>query len=190
MKYDIADYQPSDQENLIRFFRNVFSEMGFGFDLTSKDQDLTRIPNEYQAGGGLFLMAKEEDLIVGTIGLRRVNDATYELKRFYVLKTHRQNGIGSHLLSKVIEHVNRHIGACIRLDTSRRSPEAVSLFGAYGFVETERFNDDPFAEIFMELKITGANIYLDSSNEKSNVETGSMKNSDSLCGQMRRLDRE
>ena len=155
MKYDITDYQPSDQEELVRFFRTVFAEMGFDFDLTTKDRDLSRIPTEYQNRNGLFLLAKEKDIVVGTIGLRRIDDAKYELKRFYVLKTHRQLGIGTSLLNKAT--AKAHSGDRIRLDTTRKSPLAISLFKAHGFEKIPRFNDDPLAEIFMELKIEGAN---------------------------------
>jgi hypothetical protein len=40
----------------------------------------------------------------------------------------------------------------VRLDTSSKSPVAIAMFRRRGFVEIPRYNDDPFAELFMELR--------------------------------------
>lgn len=60
--------------------------------------------------------------------------------------------MGTALLNKAINHAKAGPWIRVRLDTSSRSPSAVSLFRKQGFVEIPRYNDDPFAEIFMELR--------------------------------------
>jgi hypothetical protein len=39
-----------------------------------------------------------------------------------------------------------------KVQTTFKSPSAISLFRKHGFVEIARYNDDPFGEIFMELR--------------------------------------
>jgi putative acetyltransferase len=152
MEPEITNYEPSDEEDLRRFFRTVFEGMGFDFDLDSKDRDLRDIPGEYQSGGGLFLVAKHQGQIIGTVALRRIAPDVCELKRFYVRVEHRRRGVGTRLLERAIAHARAHpTWRCIRLDTSSKSPAALSLFRKHGFVEIGRYNDDPFAEVFMEL---------------------------------------
>ncbi len=136
MPYEIAIYRPQDQEDLVAFLRAVLGELGFDFNLDQKDEDLRHIPHVYQSNGGVFLLARHEAHVIGTIALRQIPHSTCELKRFYVCKHHRRRGLGTALL-----------------DTSSKSPSAISLFRKHGFVEIPRYNDDPFAEIFMELSL-------------------------------------
>ncbi|SRR5258706_7117872 len=153
IKYEIASYQPSDQEELLQFFQSAFGEMGFAFELDSKDKDLRRIPDEYQSNGGIFLLARHDRQIIGTIALHRIEQTTCELKRFYVKEAYQRRGVGKSLLVKVINHARDVRFSRIRLDTTSKSPSAISLFRKHGFVEIARYNNDPFAEIFMELRL-------------------------------------
>jgi putative acetyltransferase len=152
LNHQITTYRPSDHGDLLRFFQTAFAGMGFEFDLTSKDQDLLNIPGEYQSKGGLFLVAKSKGQIIGTIALRRIAADVCELKRFYVRAEHQRRGVGTSLLRQAIDHARSGGWRCIRLDTSFKSPSAISLFRKHGFVEIGRYNDDPFAEVFMELR--------------------------------------
>jgi putative acetyltransferase len=153
IKYEITDYQPSDQDDLIAFFSTVLATMGFDFDPTSKDADLRNIPREYQSNGGLFLLARGQGQLIGTIALRQIDQNTCELKRFYVRAEHRRKGVGTDLLERIIDHAKAGPWRQLRLDTTFKSPAAISLFRKHGFVEIKRYNEDPFAEIFMERKI-------------------------------------
>jgi ribosomal protein S18 acetylase RimI-like enzyme len=152
---EIRSYRPSDQQDIVQFFRAAFEAMGFGFDLSSKDVDLQNIPGEYQANAGLFLLARRREELIGTIAIRNIAGNACELKRFYVASAHQRRGVGSSLLKRAIADAKSGRWSCIRLDTSFKSPAAISLFRKHGFVEIPKYNDDPFAEVFMELKIGG-----------------------------------
>jgi GNAT superfamily N-acetyltransferase len=151
IQHEIKNYQHSDQEDVIEFFRAVLAEMGFDFDLTARHKDLTHITNEYQANGGLFLLATHERRLIGTLALRQIAEDTCELKRFFVQREFHRKGVGAALLKRAIDHAKAGPWSRLRLDTSHKSPAAIALFTKHGFVEIERYNEDPFAEIFMEL---------------------------------------
>ena len=152
-RFGITDYSPSDFQSVIDFFGKMFDNLGHEFDLTSKDKDLSDIPAHYQSDGGMFLIARRQLNLVGTIGLRPLKEDVCELKRFYVLPEFQRQGIGARLLEKLIDHTRSKPWSAIRLDTTHKSASAISLFRKYGFVEIERYNTDLFAEIFFELKI-------------------------------------
>jgi len=151
--HEITNYHPADQQALTEFFRIVLAAMGYDFDLNSKDKDLRNISSEYQINGGIFLLARRGGRLVGTIALRQIAEGICELKRFYVLPQEQRKGIGTGLLNQVIDHARAGQWSSLRLDTSFGSPTAIALFKKYGFVEIERYNNDPFAQIFMELKL-------------------------------------
>ncbi len=153
IEYRITDYRPPDQEDLVRFFREVLGDLGFNFDLETKDRDLCRVPHVYQSHNGRFLLSRARGQVVGTIALRQLDKNTCELKRFYVLKQYRGDGIGNNLLNKLLAHARAGPWDGIRLDTSSKSPAAISLFRKHGFVEIGRYNGDPCAETFMELRL-------------------------------------
>jgi ribosomal protein S18 acetylase RimI-like enzyme len=90
--------------------------------------------------------------LVATLALRRLPHNTAELKRFYVRADHQRNGLGTTLLRHMIAHARAQSFDALRLDTTRQSPAAIALFRKHGFVEIDRYNDNPRAEIFMELR--------------------------------------
>jgi len=151
----ISDYKPEDKEDILEFFCDVFRDMNFTFDLSGKDKDLLRIPENYQTDGGIFLIARADDALCGTIALKRLSSVIMELKRFYVKKEYQGKGLGKQLLGELISHAGNSGAGAIRLDTTNRSQTAISLFNKYSFVEIPRYNDDPYAEIFMELHTGG-----------------------------------
>src|SRR5437899_7272804 len=126
--YEIAIYRPQDQEDLVAFLRAVLGELGFDFNLDAKDQDLQHIPDLYHSNGGVFLLARRQAHLVGTIALRQIANGTCELKRFYVCKHHRRRGLGTALLDTIIAHAKAGPWKNLRLDTTSKSPAAISLF--------------------------------------------------------------
>lgn len=73
------------------------------FDLTeSHDLEVLDHPREnvINRGGFIFLL-KEEDTIIGTAGLFKVNDREYELIKMFVSPDHRGKGFGDILLKKM-----------------------------------------------------------------------------------------
>jgi putative acetyltransferase len=152
VEYKIREYLASDQDKLLEYFRVVFTAMGFGFDVKSKHRDLCDIPAHYQSRG-CFLLATQDDKILGTAAIRQIAENICELKRFYVLAGFQGRGIGKNLLSKILAHARNGFWHSIRLDTTHHSVAALSLFQKSGFCEISRYNDNPVAEIFMALKL-------------------------------------
>ena len=118
MGWNLTHYVRSDFDELVRFFRCVFDELGHEFALTGKDRDLRRVADTYQSGGGAFIVAKVQGRIVGTVALRPIDPRTGELKRFYVMHAHGGRGLGATLLAKCLNHAQAAGFTCVRLDTT------------------------------------------------------------------------
>jgi len=67
--------------------------------------DLRHIESYYQNKGGQFWVAVADDKIIGTIACDRLNEDQYILKRMFVQKTVRGQGIAQRLLGRVLSHL-------------------------------------------------------------------------------------
>ncbi len=94
----------------------------------------------------VFLVGRYGGAAAGCAGVRLRDAATAELKRLYVRPAERGTGGGSALLAAA--HASaRELGARrLILDTRNDLVEARALYKRHGYVEIERYNDDPYAE--------------------------------------------
>jgi ribosomal protein S18 acetylase RimI-like enzyme len=146
----IRRYIPADYQNLMRFLNSVLTDMGYEFLPDQKDSDIRDIESVYLLNHGAFHVLEIHRQISGSVGVRRFSDDIAELKRLYVSREHRSKGFGHALCLAAIEDARKLGYRFLRLDTTRRSIEAIGLFRKLGFQEIERYNNDPFAELFLE----------------------------------------
>lgn len=86
---------------------------------------------------------------VATASLRRLGPAettgaaTYEVKRLFVLASHRRRGLAGRALQHVEDSARDHGVATLRLQTGVRQPEAVALYAAAGWRRIEPYPPYP-----------------------------------------------
>ena len=124
------------------------------FDLTeSHDLEVLDHPREnvINRGGFIFLL-KEEDTIIGTAGLFKVNDREYELIKMFVSPDHRGKGFGDILLKKCIDKAKELRASNLILFSNSKLQPAIRMYEKYGFKHVSVV-DAPFetADIKMEL---------------------------------------
>jgi len=129
------------------------NNMGYDLVPESKDKDIEQVTDIYLTHKGCFLVAVDKDKIIGSIGIRALDNNQAELKRFYVIKTYQSQGIGRELIHAAIEHAHKMKFDSLKLDTSSKSKKAIQIFEKIGFKEIPKYNDDPYAELYMELKL-------------------------------------
>ena len=129
--------------------------LGHEFLLEGKDSDVRDLEAVYAGNGGCFLVAEMGGRIVGTVGVRLWSEDVAELKRLYVAPAWQGRGIGEALCLRAIGEA-WHLGyRALRLDTTRRAMAALALFGRLGFREIPRYNEDVYAEVFLERVLEG-----------------------------------
>lgn len=95
---------------------------------------------------GVFLVAREQDTVVGCAGLRLLPDKIGEVKRVFVAPTARGRGLGRRLMSELERHARARDLTLLRLDTRADLVEARALYAALGYEEVPAFNTGPYAE--------------------------------------------
>ena len=120
-------------------------ERGFGVAL-SRDPDA----KDMMPPRGAFFIALSDGLPLGCIGLKGTGGAIAEIKRLWVAPAARGLGLGRRLMDAA-EGAARSLSiGILRLDTNSALPEAKQLYRKTGWTEIERFNDDPYPDLFFE----------------------------------------
>jgi len=131
------------------YYAELARRFAHGFDVSlSRDpeaEDMIR-PR------GVFLVAMSDGLPIGCAGLKG-GGGIAEVKRLWVSPAARGLGLAKRLMG-AIEDAARDLSiAVLRLDTNSALPEAVRLYRTSGWSEIERFNDDPYPDVFFEKRI-------------------------------------
>ncbi|MEX6505235.1 GNAT family N-acetyltransferase [Jiella sp. M17.18] len=102
---------------------------------------------------GVFLLAMSDGLPIGCVGLKGSGGDSGEIKRLWVSPAARGLGLARRLMGAA-ETAATSLGvAVLRLDTNSALPEAVQLYRRTGWTEIDRFNDDPYPDIFFEKRL-------------------------------------
>jgi putative acetyltransferase len=77
--------------------------------------------------------------LVGLGGLELQDEATGELKRFYVTPVHRGAGIADALIAALVEHAHEQNVTRLRLETGDKQHAAIAFYRRHGFTVVPRF---------------------------------------------------
>ena len=99
---------------------------------------------------GWFFVARLDGRPVGCGGLVRLDAAEGEIKRVWTAPDARGLGVARRIVA-AIEATAREAGlTSLKLDTNRALKEAHALYRQLGYVETARYNDNPYADHWFE----------------------------------------
>jgi GNAT superfamily N-acetyltransferase len=131
-------------------------QAGLGIDLCfqSFEDELRDLPGEYAEPSGAIWLAKQDSTACGCVALRPLQPHTAELKRMYVHPEARGSGAGRALMHAVLDYAREQGYEWLVLDTLSRLQPAIALYRTIGFVECERYNDNPLPDVlFMRLAL-------------------------------------
>lgn len=105
-----------------------------------------------------FVVATSDGAPVACGGVQRLADvdgrSVDEVKRMWVDPSWRGAGLGARLL-RHLEGLARSRGRdVVRLDTNGTLEEAIAMYDRAGYTRIERYNDNPYAELFFEKSLT------------------------------------
>ncbi len=114
----------------------------------------TALPHEVRPPAGEFFVAYLYGEAVGCGAIKHHADAPAEIKRMWIAPSARGLGLGRRLLDR-LEACALAGGARIaHIETSAVLVEALSLYRSTGWVEVPAFNDEPFADHWLEKALT------------------------------------
>lgn len=123
-------------------------------DIQNYDEEIDHLEKKYGPPGGRLYLAYVDSQAAGCIGMRRIDDENCEMKRLYVKAEFRGNGLGKTLVDRIISDAKEEGYRHVLLDTLPFLESARRLYKAYGFYETESYNNSPMeTSIFMRLDL-------------------------------------
>lgn len=147
-RFEVVDPRDPDATDAMRaYFAELDARFPGGFD---PGDTLVADAHRLEPPGGSFVLARRGGDVVGCGGVQTIGEGIGEIKRMWVAPAARGSGLGGRLLAE-LEARSRALGhRTVRLDTSRTLTEAIALYRRAGYVEVERYNDNPDAELFFE----------------------------------------
>ncbi|NVJ62064.1 MAG: GNAT family N-acetyltransferase [Gammaproteobacteria bacterium] len=132
---DIKQASAEDQPEIKQLIFSSLREYGLRPDSNTTDSDLDDIKSHYFDRGGYFGVIKENDIIVATVALYKVDETTCELRKMYISARQRGRGLGKRLLEFALGKA-RNLGfKRMTLETATVLVEAIGLYKRYGFKE-------------------------------------------------------
>jgi N-acetylglutamate synthase-like GNAT family acetyltransferase len=118
------------------------------------DDELNRFPEKYGEPDGAFFIAKENDNVVGCVGLKKMDDKSCEMKRLFVRDKYRGKGTGKKLVEMIIEEAKSKNYETMKLDTLDTMKNALDIYYKTGFHEIEPYYNNPHAGVvYLEKKL-------------------------------------
>ncbi len=127
------------------------------FDASAFAAELASLPGEYSPPRGGLLLASDDGEPAGCVALRALDGQFCEMKRLFIYPRFRGRGIGRALADAVVQQARATGYKAMRLDTSVRQIEALSLYEECGFQRIEPYYELSAAMrswlVFMELAL-------------------------------------
>lgn len=125
------------------YFYDVLEEEG-------ELKDIDDFQQIYEQNHGIFLVVLDDDRLVGTGALKRMDPSTAELKRLWLLEEYHGRGIGYQVVMRLFAFAREKGYSSIRLQTGPEQTRAITFYKKLGFHEIECYNDKT-DEISMEI---------------------------------------
>ncbi len=151
----ISVYSSSDKYEVEKFIIKVLGENNRDYD--DKYRDILEINSAYMKDGCFWCAKNQFDEIIGTIGVRRIDDY-YEIRRFFVNKDNYNNGIGKKLLERAIDFLIAENIFTVKIATMEDGKAVQHLIRKFKFEPTKRYNKST-ADLFFKLNLSFDYIY-------------------------------
>jgi carbonic anhydrase len=154
---------PQDEAVAVRLLRDYANFLthnpagAVNICLSDYDRELGDLAKNYVEPQATLLLAFLGEEPAGCVAIKQRPDrpGACELKRLWTEPIARGRGLGRALAEAAMAWSRKHGAHTVLLDTVEKAmPDAVRLYRALGFLETERHNDNPVADLlFMERRL-------------------------------------
>ncbi|UCC78428.1 MAG: GNAT family N-acetyltransferase [Candidatus Zixiibacteriota bacterium] len=158
MNWNRTEYLMAESDDHLAIAKQLFMEyarsLEFNLGFQDFEEEIAEMPGQYGPPDGCILLAFCDDVPVGCVALRKLEERICEMKRLYVKPEFRRLGIGRTLSVKIIDEAKRLGYDKMRLDTLSTMKEAISIYRQLGFHNIEPYRYNPFEHaVFLEKDI-------------------------------------
>jgi GNAT superfamily N-acetyltransferase len=146
---------PEARAVLTDYFRDLISRH-HGREATEAEveAEMRADPSDYLCPpGGLFLVARAGQTVIGCVALRLLPGGLGEIMRVFVEPAARNRGVGALLMRAVEDAARGHGLTRVRLDTRMELTEARRLYARNGYQPAAPFNDG-WADLWFSKSLT------------------------------------
>ena len=105
-------------------------------------QDIDDLQQTYFDNDGIFLVMTDDDRIIGTGAIRKIDDATCELKRVWLLFEYHGQGLGYRMMQELLAFARAKGYQRMRLETDQEcQSRAFNFYKRLGFYEIPRYRN-------------------------------------------------
>jgi len=104
MEIKIEEIKEEDVEEAFHFCQSIFDELGWDKRFA---YGIDNLKKEFGGRGEVFILAKQDGVIIGCGGLKRLSEKEALLKRFYVAKEQRGKGLAYRMLDHLISFAKK-----------------------------------------------------------------------------------
>jgi putative acetyltransferase len=118
-------------------------------------KELDELPSPYVAPAGRLVVARDGGEVAGCGGLRPLRPGVAELRRLWVRRPYRKQGVGKMISEALIAWARSAGYRSIRLETLSVMPQAEALFRSLGFAPIADDRSSPFpGSRLLELRLS------------------------------------
>ena len=104
--------------------------------------DMDDLQRTYFNNNGIFLIMTDNNQIIGTGAIRKINEEICELKRLWLLFEYHGKGLGYRMIQELFAFARQKGYQRVRLETERDSQSrAFDLYKRLGFYEIPRYSN-------------------------------------------------
>lgn len=133
----LRDARDEDGQALVALIEPIFAEYDGVLFILDEMPELMHIASTFGAEGGGFWVAERDGVVVGCVGWVPHGDGV-ELKKLYVAKTEREQGLGRTLVERVEEAAARYGAAFVELWSDSMFLPAHRFYAKRGYVRDGR----------------------------------------------------
>jgi len=126
---------PGDESQVKAIVFKALQEFNLQVDPEGIDADLNDLQANYSAKGHSFYILEDGGKIVGCGGLVNLGGGRMEIRKMYLLNSHRRMGLGKKLLETMVQEALSLQCREIVLDTASVLQQAIKLYRSFGFEE-------------------------------------------------------
>lgn len=121
------------------------------YEARAQLHDMDDVQQTYFDDNGTFLVMTENDQIIATGAIRKIDEEICELKRLWLLFPYHGRGLGYRMIQELLSFAQEKGYTRIRLETDRQDQSrAYELYKRLGFYEIPRYSDNE-DDIAMEM---------------------------------------
>ncbi len=150
---EIVAFKPEYQLKVSKFFDECFRQLGREYYPSSRHKSTSDIEGFYMKKGGGCWCLMEKGIIYGTVAVNALGRDVCELKMMYLMPSLHGSGWAQELLDMALTYARYKGYQRMMLDSLKENQRAISFYKRNGFNETERYNQNIYAEIFMEKRL-------------------------------------